>query len=261
MFREGSVAVVTGVGPGMGRSVALGLARRGVDLALGGLDEDTLGAVADEVRALGRDALVVPTDITDPDACNALIDAAVDHFGGVDILVQNAHHPGDWKQVADADPASWRSVFEVNLYGALHLVGRTVAIMRERGGGSIVLVNSGAALLTPKRMGAYSASKAALATLTRTLAKEVGQWNIRVNGVYLGSMMGETLVNASAIRAERAGLSVPELLESRAASAEFPMGLIPTPEQCTGAVLFFVSDLASPVTGQHLSVNAAQWTT
>ena len=96
----------------------------------------------------------MPTDITDRGACEALVTAAQERFGGVDYLVQNAHHEGDWTAVAEADPDSWRRVFEVNLYGALHLAQAGVAAMRERGGGAIVLVNSGAVLLDPPALGA-----------------------------------------------------------------------------------------------------------
>jgi len=259
VFREGSVAVVTGVGPGMGRSIALGFASHGVDVVLAARRRERLEAVAAEVRALGRDALVVPTDLTDRDACLRLVDAAADRFGGVDILVQNGHHEGDWARVADADPASWRHVFEVNFFSALHLVHGAVPRLRERGGGAIVLVNSGAALRNPPTMGAYATSKAALATLTRTLALEVGQWNIRVNGVFLGPVLGENLERTGAGAAAAAGQTLEEWLDVKA--TEMALGIVPTPDQCAGSVLFLASRLAEPVTGQHLSVNGGQWTT
>ncbi len=259
MFREGSVAVITGIGPGMGRSIALGFASRGVDVVLAARRRERLDAVAAEVRALGREALVVPTDLTDRDACIALIDASVDRFGGVDVLVQNGHHEGDWQRVVDADPDSWRHIFEVNFFSALHLVHRAVPAMRERGGGSIVLVNSGAALRNPASMGAYATSKSALATLTRTLAVEVGQWNIRVNGVFLGPVLGENLERSGATAAQASGKTLDEWLTTKA--TEMPLGIVPTPDQCAGSVLFLASDLALAVTGQHLSVNGGQWTT
>jgi len=215
--------------------------------------------VAAEVRELGRDPLLVPTDITDADACGRLVAATVERFGGVDILVQNGHHEGDWTAVVDADPDSWRGIFEVNLFGALHLVQAVVPCMRERGGGSIVLVNSGAALRTPPTMGAYATSKAALAALTRTLALEVGASQVRVNGVYLGPVLGENLHRLGVGVANAAGATVDEWLEQKA--TEMPLGFIPSADQCAGAVLFLASDLATVVTGQHLSVNGGQWTT
>ena len=259
MFRSGDVAVVTGVGPGMGRSIALGFAERGVDVVLGARRKERLDAVADEIRALGREPLVQPTDLSDRDSCNRLVDAAVDRFGRVDILVQNGHHEGDWQPVEHADPAVWRDIFEINFFGALHLSQRAIPVMRAQGRGSIVLVNSGAALRNPRNMGAYAASKAALASLTRTMAQEVGADGIRVNGVFLGPVTGENLSRTGQGAADAAGTTLDDWIEGKA--SELPLGWVPTPEQCAGSVLFFASELAAPITGQHLSVNGGQWLT
>ena len=251
------MAVVTGIGPGMGRSIAVGLAGHGVDVALAARRPDRLEAVAMEVRQLGREPLVVPTDITDREACQRLVAAAAEKFGGVDYLIQNGHHEGDWRPVLSADPDSWRHIFEVNFYGALHLVQAAVPRMAERGGGSVVLVNSGAAVRTPPSMGAYSTSKSALAALTRTLALEVGRSGVRVNGVFLGPVQGENLSRSGQTAADASGLSIDQWLDAKA--NEMPLGFIPTPEQCAGTVLFLCSDLAAAVTGQHISVNGGQW--
>ena len=251
MFGVGRVAIVTGIGPGMGRSIALGLAAHGVDVVLAARRRERLEAVADEVRALGRDPVAIPTDITDRDACQTLVDAAMSRFGHVDVLVQNGHHEGDWQPVAEADPDSWRAVMEVNLYGALHLVQLVIPIMKERGAGSIVLVNSGAAVRFPVRMGAYVVSKSALAGMTRVLAQEVGSCGIRVNGVFLGPVEGENLTRM-------VGESDVDAWMTEKAK-EMPLGRIPTADECARAVLFLASDDASVVTGQHLSVNGGQW--
>jgi len=253
MFREGQVAIVTGIGPGMGRSIAVGLARHGVDVVLAARRAERLEAVAEEVRALGREPIAIPTDITDRAACEALVDAAVARFGRVDILVQNGHHEGDWQPVADADPDSWRSIMEVNLFGALHLLQCVVPIMKAEGGGSVVLINSGAAVRFPMRMGAYVVSKSALAGMTRVAAQELGPFGIRVNGVFLGPVEGENLT-----RMVGAG-DIDAWMTEKA--KEMPLGSIPTADQCARAVLFLASDLAEVVTGQHLSVNGGQWCT
>jgi NAD(P)-dependent dehydrogenase (short-subunit alcohol dehydrogenase family) len=259
MFGAGEVAIVTGVGPGMGRSIALGFARLGVDVVLAARQQDRLDAVAAEVRTLGREPFSVATDITDADACHALVDAAVAHFGGVDHVVQNAHHEGDWTAVASADADSWRSIFEVNVFGALHLVQAAIPVQRTRGGGSIVLVNSGAVLSNPQKLGGYTASKAALAAVARTLAVEVGQWGIRVNGVFLGGVDGDNIRHAAEQQSAAAGITVEEWYRQRTSS--LPLRKMPTPDECAGAVVFLCSSMAAAVTGQHLSVNAGQWTT
>lgn len=254
---DSRVAIVTGIGPGMGRSVALGFAGHGVDVVLAARRLVRLEAVAADVRALGREPLVVPTDIADPDACRALVAAAVDRFGGVDFVVQNGHDEGDWTPAVDADPDRWRRAFDVNYFGALNLAQAAAPEMRERGGGSIVFVNSGAALHNPKRMGAYATSKAALASLTRQLASELGEWRIRVNGVYLGAVQGETLTSAAKQASVASGLTPEEWLERK--PADYALGFIPTPDQSAGTVLFLCSEWATPVTGVHIPVNGGQW--
>ena len=243
----------------MGRSIAIGLAANGVEVVLAARRVERVDAVAKEIRDLGGDPLVVPTDITDRAACLALVDAALDRFGRVDILVQNGHHEGDWARVLDADADSWRHIFEVNFFGALHLVQSAVPHMQARRRGAVVLVNSGAALRNPPSMGAYSTSKAALANLVRTLALEVGTSGVRVNGVFLGPVEGENLSRTGSGAAAATGQTLDEWLAAKA--TEMPLGTIPTPDECAGAVLFLCSDLAAAVTGQHLSVNGGQWIT
>jgi NAD(P)-dependent dehydrogenase (short-subunit alcohol dehydrogenase family) len=256
MFRPGSVAIVTGAGPGMGRAIALGFAEHGVDVVLAARRRERLDALADDVRALGRDPLVVVTDLADRESCRNVVAQTMDRFGRLDHLVQNGHHPGDWSRVVDADPDMWKQVFDVNFFGALHLIQAAVPVMGD--GSSIVLINSGAALRNPPTMGAYAASKLALASLVRTTAVEVGP-KVRVNGVFLGPVTGESLDSGAAATAAGMGITTEEFFRQRA--QELPIRQIPTPEQCAGAVLFFASELAAPVTGQHLSVNGGQWLT
>ena len=256
MFAEGAVAVVTGAGPGMGRSIALGFARHGVEVVLASRRPDRLEEVAKDVRGEGVEPLLVPADLADPGACRAVIDAAVARFGRVDMVVQNGHHEGDWARIVDADSPSWHHIFDVNFFGALHLVQAAFPVMPA--GGSIVLVNSGAAIRNPPTMGAYSASKAALASLVRTAALEFAP-KVRVNGVFLGPVSGENTDRSAVAMAASSGTTPEEFLRKKA--AELPLGVIPTPDQCAGSILFFASRLAEPVTGQHLSVNGGQWVT
>jgi NAD(P)-dependent dehydrogenase (short-subunit alcohol dehydrogenase family) len=255
---EGKIAIVTGIGPGMGRSIALTFADHGADVVLAARNKDRLESVAEEVRALGREALVLPTDITDFDQCDRLVDATVERFGGVDVFVQNGHHAGDWKAVADADMGDWRHIMDVNFFGAFKLSQRVIPLMAERGGGRIVLVNSGAALRNPPTMGAYSSSKAALSSLARTLSTEVGPLGIMVNSLTLGPVAGENMAtfiaDDDADDAERV-----RLMEEKGHA--LPLGHLPTPDECAGAVLFLASPLAAAITGQNLVVNGGQWVT
>jgi NAD(P)-dependent dehydrogenase (short-subunit alcohol dehydrogenase family) len=257
MFESGMAAIVTGVGPGMGRSIALGFAREGVDVALAARRVERLEAVAREIRSLGREPLVMPLDITDGDGCRRLVAATAERFGGVDCLVQNGHDEGDWSPAHLADAERWRRVFEVNFFGALNLAQAAVPAMRARGGGAMVFVNSGAAIKAPPGMGAYAASKAALASLVRSMALELGPEKIRVNGVLLGATTGETLDKAAANAGPAQGVTPEEWIARK--PAEFALRAIPTPEECAGSVLYLCSDLARPVTGHHVAVNGGQW--
>ncbi|HPG28889.1 MAG TPA: SDR family NAD(P)-dependent oxidoreductase, partial [Myxococcota bacterium] len=165
MLLEDKVAIVTGIGPGLGRDVALLFAREGAHLVIAARNASRLEAVAEEARALGRDVLAIPTDLTDRAGCRLLVEATLERHGRVDVLVQNGHADGDYKVVTDSDPEDWRRIMEVNLFGALHLVQAVVPSMKARGDGRIVLMNSGASTDPPPTLGAYSASKAALASL------------------------------------------------------------------------------------------------
>jgi NAD(P)-dependent dehydrogenase (short-subunit alcohol dehydrogenase family) len=254
----GKVALVTGIGPGMGRSIALRFAEHGARVVLAARNESYLKEVADEVRARGSEPLAVPTDIADAAQCARLVDAALARFGGVDVFVQNGHHAGDWKSVADAAPRDWRAVMDVNFFGALELSQRLIPSMVQRGGGRIILVNSGAAIRNPATMGAYAASKAALASLARTLANEVGHSGILVNSLTLGPVAGENQARFIASDDTDAA-SRQRLLDEKGKA--LPLGHIPTPDECSGAVLFLASPLAAAITGQNLVVNGGQWVT
>lgn len=253
---EGKVAIVTGIGPGMGRSIALRFAAHGASVILGARNRARLDGVADEIRSLGGQALAVTCDIASAASCAALVAEGVEHFGQLDVVVQNGHHEGDWSPALTADVDEWRRIMDINFFGALQLVQSAVPSMNA--GGSIILVNSGAAVRYPATMGAYSTSKAALAGLTRTLGTELGSRRIRVNGIYLGPVAGENLFRSGGAAAEAAGITLDAWVETKA--AEVPIGHIPTPDECAGSVLFLASDLSSPVTGQHLAVNGGQWT-
>lgn len=257
MFAEGKVAIVTGIGPGMGSSIAEGFARLGVDVAIAARRRERLEAAADRIRALGREPLIFPLDITDEQGRRDFVSATVERFGGVDFLVQNAHDEGDWSFCVDAEFERWRRVFEVNFFGALGLVQAVVPEMRKRGQGSIVMISSGAAVDAPPAMAPYAASKAALGSLTRSLAKELGSLKIRTNAVLLGATAGETLDAASIKVSQLEGLTPEQWLETK--KREYALGEIPTPDECAGAVMFLCSDYGKSITGQQIAVNNGQW--
>ena len=254
----GKVAIVSGVGSGLGRSIALALAREGASVALAARTESMLESVASEVEQMGGDAWWQRFDISDPDAAPSFVKSVEDHFGRIDVLVNNGHHKGDFLPLALTDVNSWSDIFAVNTYGPMRLIQAVIPSMRRMGNGSVVNINSGAAVNSNPGLGAYSASKSGLASLTRTLALEVGVDNIRVNGLYVSSMVGDNVHSWGAEVAEAQGITFDEWFDKKQRE-EFALQRMPTPVEIADVVLFLASDLARSVTGQNISANNGQW--
>jgi NAD(P)-dependent dehydrogenase (short-subunit alcohol dehydrogenase family) len=254
----GKVAIVSGVGTGLGRSIAMTLADEGAHLVLAARNGDRLDRVAAEITSAGGVAVAAPTDVSIADQCARVVNRVVDEFGRLDILVNNGHHQGDFTLLADSNVDDWEQVFAVNLYGPMRIIQAAVPIMRGQGDGKIVNVNSGAVISNKPTLGAYSASKAGLASVTKTLALELGRSGIRVNGIYVSSMVGDNVVEWGTSVAEAEGITFDEWL-ARKSEAEFATGTMPLPDDVAGVALFLASDMSRTVTGQLLSANNGQW--
>ena len=158
MLLEGRVAIVSGIGPGMGRSIALRLAAEGADLVLAARSSEKLEEVGAEVEALGRRATRVPTDLAQPDSCRELVDRTLEAHGRLDVLVNNAFHPGTMTRFERDDlEKGWRDTLEVNLYGSLRVSQAAVPVMKAAGGGSIVMINTMSTRVVNPGFAAYAA--------------------------------------------------------------------------------------------------------
>jgi NAD(P)-dependent dehydrogenase (short-subunit alcohol dehydrogenase family) len=257
MLLEDRVGIVSGIGPGVGREVALAFAREGAHVVLAARTVSALDTVAAEVRALGREALPVPTDIASGAECTRLVERAVERFGRIDVLVNNAFMMYPTGSIEHADFASWRSIFEVNLFGSLRLSQAVVPHMRAAGGGSIVMVNTMSIRVIEPQVGAYAASKGALMTATQTLAKEVGPDGIRVNSVVPGYIWSEKMDAYFHHLAKEQGRPYDEV--RRDVTERTALHHIPDSAEVAGSVLFFASDLSRAVTGQALDVNGGHF--
>lgn len=254
----GKVSIVSGVGPGTGRAIALAFAREGSDVVLACRDAGHAAPIQAEIEALGRRARVVACDITKPEDRARLVGEAEQAFGGVDVLANNAFSTGRVGPIEGMDVArGWRSAFEVNVFGTMGLSEAALASMKRRGGGSIVNVGTLASRKRQPGLAGYGASKAALLAATQSLAAEVGRYNVRVNTVVPSHIDGPNL--AAMFRAESARRGVPEETLRREIIAEGVLGHITTPDEVASAVLFLASDLASAITGQSIDVNCGQW--
>lgn len=254
---EGKVALVSGVGPGMGRDIAVLFASHGADVVLGARTLATCEAIAEEVRAVGRRSLPLRLDITDADSCARAVSSTVELFGGIDVLVNNAFDDGDHRLFETADLDSWRRTMDTNLFGTLQLTQTVVPCMQARGGGHIVMINSMSSVRIEARSGAYAASKAALAAATKTLARELGVHGIRVNGIHPGYIWSDKVEWYIGFLAEKEGISHEQ--KKAQLESETSLGYLPHSSEIAGTVLFFASDLSKCVTGQALGVNAGHF--
>jgi NAD(P)-dependent dehydrogenase (short-subunit alcohol dehydrogenase family) len=254
---DGKVALVSGAGPGLGRDVALAFGREGATVVVAARTADRVQSLAAEIERAGAGALGLTLDITDADRCRAAVDELTERFGGLDILVNNAFDDGDHRAFLDADLGRWRRTMDVNFFGTLQLTQAVAAAMAARGDGRIVMINTMSTVRIRPRYGAYTASKAALAAITKTLAAELGPHGVRVNGVHPGYIWGESVEAYFEHLAGRTGISPEE--QYREVASETALGYLPPSAEIAEAVVFFASDMSRPITGQALGVNAGQW--
>ncbi|GAA4965667.1 SDR family oxidoreductase [Pseudonocardia tropica] len=238
---DGRVVVVTGASSGLGVAFAKGLAEAGADLVLGARRVDRLADTVALVEAAGRRAVAVATDVAEPEDCRALAQAAVDEFGRLDVLVNNAGI-GTAVPALKETPEQFTGVVDVNLNGSYWMAQACAAHMGA--GSSIVNISSVLGLTTASLpQAAYSASKAAIVGLTRDLAQQwTGRRGIRVNAVAPGFFASEMTDQYQDGYLERM-------------TERIPMGRKGDPEELTAAVLFLASHAGGYVTGQTWAVD------
>ncbi len=257
MLLAEKVVIVSGVGPGLGRSIALACAREGACLVLAARNEQYLETVANEIQKHKGTAFPVPTDICRPSDCQRLVDAALSRFGRIDVLVNNAFRGGVEPRFEEVDLQVWREIFEVNVFGSLQLTQAVVLHMRQHRRGSIVFVNSMSARIIEPGMGGYASSKGALLIAARTLAKELGTYGIRVNSIVPGYIWSEKLERYFRWLAHQYGRTFAEVRSD--VTSRTALGHIPDSCEVADTVVFFASELSRAVTGQTLDVNAGHF--
>ncbi len=240
---SGKSALVTGSGRGIGRETALLLARAGAALTVSDIDEASAKTVAEEIRAAGGKSMGVRADVTQFESTQAMARAALDEFGRIDILVNNAAR---WttKLFRDCTPADFDADIRVTLYGTLYSSRAVLDAMTAQNYGKIVNLISDAGRIGEPYLTAYSAAKGGVAAFTKALAKEVGRYGITVNGV----APGVTPTPGSQEFIDKAG-------GEEKLSRAYPLRRLAQPLDIANAILFLASDMSSYMTGQIFSVS------
>jgi NAD(P)-dependent dehydrogenase (short-subunit alcohol dehydrogenase family) len=237
----GRVALVTGGGTGIGRATALVLAEHGADIVVAGRRPEPLATAVAAVESIGRRALSITADVSQPRECKRLVDAVLREFGQLDVLVNNAGG-GIMKPIMDWDDAEWSEIIDVNLSSAWFLSRHAANAMQKTGRGAIVNISSGAGLGAIPMAAIYGAAKAGLNNLTASMAAAWTGQGIRVNCVACGAIRTPGLEKV----AENAGFEVETLGMTNA------MGRLGDPKEIGYGVLFFASDASSFCSGQTL---------
>ena len=253
---EDKVVVVSGVGPGLGRAIAEQCAKAGADLVLASRTETRLLEVADDVKQLGRRALVVPTDINDDAAAQNLVDATLSEYGRIDALINNAFAVPPLGPLQSVDFDQARAGFETNVFAALRLSRLFTSALQETRG-AIVMINSSVLRHSSQPYGAYKMTKASLLALAQCLASELGPSGVRVNSVAPGWIWADVLQAYFGYLAKKREVD-PQVVYDEIANT-IDLRRLPVPDEIADAVVFMASDLSRGITGHCLDVNCGEY--
>jgi 2-deoxy-D-gluconate 3-dehydrogenase len=245
---SGKAAVVTGASRGIGRAIAIGLARAGADVAVAARSEADLETLVKEIDSEGRKGLAVPTDVTDRAQIEALMDKAATELGGLDVLVNNAGGTRFMAPITALRPEGWDKAMRLNLDSVFHSTQLAAQKMVETGkGGSIIQIASVAGIMGSPGLSFYSAAKGAVRLMTQSVAKELAQSNVRVNSIAPGWVA--TDLNSNLREDESSNKFVVDMI---------PMGRWGEAEEIVGGAVFLASEAASFVTGTTLVIDGGQ---
>lgn len=259
MLLKDKVVIISGIGPGLGVELALRAAEQGANLIIGARTPEKLDQAEAQINelGLGTQVLNIPTDVTQAEQCQAMVDAGLEKFGHIDSVINSAFAPGPFGPVDSTDIQGWKDALDVNLFGCLNLCRAAIPSMKARKSGSIVNINT---MVTRKPMpaqGAYAASKAALTAATQQMAMELGASGIRVNSAFMGWMWGPSVQYFVKTQSKALGVSEDKVIEG--ITKNIPLGKIPDDADCAKAAIFLASDYACAITGSCLDVNGGEY--
>jgi len=252
---QGKKALVTGGGRGIGRAIAIALAKQGADVALAARGRAELDKVADEIRSVGRRAFVYALDLAVTSDATAMVDTAARELGSLDVLVNNAGGftdiPGSIGPLDDATPEAFDAMYALNVRTPLFMAVAACRLMAKQGkGGAVLNIVSIDAMFPAPTEGIYGSAKAALVNLTKVLAYEAGKDRVRVNAIAPGvieSRLTEQWLRTDEQRADRASF--------------YPINRVGVPEDVAAAAVYMCSDEAGWVSGNVLYVTGGQLAT
>lgn len=242
------IAVITGVGAGIGQAIAIRFAEEGARLVLNDIREPGAEATLRMVRELGAEAVIAIADVSEEAGARTISATAVEHFGGIDILVNNA---ADFTQMSieQAEVSDWQKVLGVNVIGTALVSKYAIPHIKTRGGGCIVNIASMSGVIAQPDFATYNASKGAVLTLTKCMALDLAPFKIRVNSVCPGCIV----TSASYREIERLGLTFDEWRDQIAPL--HMLNRLGEPREVANAALFLASQEASFITSANLMVD------
>ena len=254
MKLQDRVALITGGSSGIGRATAVAMAREGAKVALTARRAERCQEAVEAIEGMGGEALALPGDVANAEYVEALVAAAVERWGRLDIAVANAGINGVFTPIEDITPEEWDQTHDINVRGTFLTAKYAIPHLREQGGGSIVVISSvnGNRIFSNFGFTSYSCSKAAQVAFTKMAAVELAQWDIRINVVCPGAT--KTNIGENTFSRDIDKIRIPR---------EFPQGMIPlqqrsaSSEEVANAVLFLASDEASYITGTEIYVDGA----
>ena len=243
MKLQGRVAIVTGGGRGLGRSVALTFGKQGAKIVLAARTMEEIDHVAEELRSLKKEAIAVPTDVSNEDQVNHLVEMTLEAFGTIDILVNNAGARGPIGPIHQISLSEWEQTLKVNLTGAFLCTKAVLPVLMEKREGKIINV---ATTLTPRpNLTPYMVAKAGLIHLTKQLSRELKDYNVQVNVIHPGVMDTRMQEEIRKAGVKAIGTDMFERLKEE--------GILHPPDEPAKLILFLASKAADGITGEYLS--------
>jgi NAD(P)-dependent dehydrogenase (short-subunit alcohol dehydrogenase family) len=249
---SGQVVLITGAAQGLGLATASSYARRGAKLTLVDLNQDSLNAAAAELQKGGSECIAIAADIATAGAAHRIVQQATQHFGRLDILINNAA-VSSVEALLDVTEREWDKVFSVNVKALFFLLQAAARSMKDTGGGRIVNVSSPATRMTLTNYTSYATSKAAVDYITRTAAAALGVYGITVNAVAPGRMDTPMQRITEEANAAAAGLDLRAYMESR--TVDIPLRRRTTPEEVAEGIVWLTTQTARYVTGNRLNIS------